>query len=136
MSNINVLPSREHTFQINVQGSESGKQFTGSFTYRKPSLGTRSEISKTMARLNEGLKTLDEDTLLLHEIWATLRHTLVKAPEWWEQSAFGYDLDDINVLVELYKECKNFETNYFKKLVEPAEEQKKPEPKEALTKKK
>ena len=138
---LKVLPNREHTFNISVKGMETGQLWEGNFTYRKPNLGAKSEIQKTKARLNGDLKYLDEDTLLLHEMWATFKHTIIECPEWFRKSAFGYDFDDVNVLTEVYKECVKFENDWQKKVWTPEDEVKKEEEppktsKEVLTKKK
>lgn len=110
---IRALPSMEHTFSIKVKGTETGELFEGTFTYRRPNLRTKSEISKTAAMLDGGLKNLDEDTRLLHNILATLKHTLTKSPEWWEKSDFGFELYDVNVILEVYRACNEFEKKWF-----------------------
>jgi len=113
---IKTLPSMEHTFTINIKGSETAQQFDGTFTYKRPNQRMKSEIAKTTARLNEELKGLDEDTLLVHRILASLRHTLIKSPEWWQKSDFGYELYDVNVIFEIFKACTNFENEWFEKV--------------------
>lgn len=110
---IKALPSMESTFTLDVKGSETNQAFSGTFTYKRPNLKVKSEIAKTKARLNEDLRNLDEDTQLLHEILATLKHTLIKTPDWWQQADYGYDLYDVNVPIEIYKHCQKFEKEFF-----------------------
>lgn len=111
---IKSLPSMESTFTLSVKGSETGQMFDGTFTYRRPNLRVKSEIAKTTARLNADLKNLDEDTKFLHNVLATLRHTLVKSPDWWMTADHGYELYDLNVIFEIYKACSKFEDDWFK----------------------
>lgn len=103
-----VLPPQEHTFTIDVVGLRSGQAFQGSFTYSRPTLGVSLEIGKTKAFLLGGL-SVDPDTDAVADMIATLRHTLVKYPEWWKESLFGAKLQDLNVLFDIMKNCNEFE---------------------------
>lgn len=103
-----VLPAQEHTFTIDVKGSQSGQQFSGSFTYSRPTLGTSIEIGKTKAFITGGLP-VDADTEAVADMISTLRHTIVKFPEWWKEASFGSKLYDLNVLFEIMRNCNDFE---------------------------
>lgn len=109
-----VLPPQEHTFTIKVTGNKSGQTFEGSFTYSRPTLGVNIQIGKTKAFITGGLP-LDADTDAVVEMLATLRHTIVKFPDWWKESDFGSKLLDLNVLFEIMKQCNEFEKNRDKK---------------------
>lgn len=110
---IKALPSMEHNFTISVKGTETGQQFDGSFTYKRPNLRAKSEIAKTAAMLDGGLKNIDEDTKFLHSILATLKHTITNSPEWWIKADFGFELYDINVILDVYRACSEFEKKWF-----------------------
>lgn len=113
---IATLPSMEHTFTIDVKGSDTGKQFQGTFTYRRPNRKAKSDAAKLAARLNEDLKNLDEDTKFIHEVLASLRYTLIETPDWWKNEDFGLRLYDDNVTFEIYKACVNFENEWTEKV--------------------
>lgn len=113
---ISTLPSMEHTFTIDVKGSDTGKQFQGTFTYRRPNRKAKSDAAKLAARLNEDLKNLDEDTKFIHEVLAGLRFTLVETPDWWKNEDFGLKLYDDNITFEIYKACVNFENVWTDKV--------------------
>ncbi len=113
---IKTLPSMEHTFLVDTKGSETGQAFQGTFVYKRPNFRIKSEIAKMKARLNEDLKNLDEDTSFLHGIVSNLRHTLIKYPDWWSEADFGYELYDVNVILDIYKECKKFEDKWFEEV--------------------
>jgi hypothetical protein len=106
----------EHTFNIKIEGSNTRREFTGTFTYKRPNIRIQSDIAKTTAKLNEDLRNLDEDTKFLHSVLAKLRHTLTDTPEWWQKSDYGYELFDINVVLGIYKSCQEFETEWFNKV--------------------
>lgn len=110
---IKALPSMEHSFQIKVKGSETGQLFEGTFSYKRPNLRAKSEISKTAAMLDGGLTNLDEDTQLLHGILARLKHTITSSPEWWAKADYGFELYDVNVILEVYKACNEFENKWI-----------------------
>jgi hypothetical protein len=113
---ISTLPSMEHTFTIDVKGSDTGKQFQGTFTYRRPNRKAKSDAAKLAARLNEDLKNLDEDTKFTHEVLAGLRFNLVETPEWWQKEDYGMKLYDDNIIFEIYKFCAKFENEWTEKV--------------------
>jgi len=113
---ITTLPSMESTFTLKVNGSNTKQLWEGKFTYKRPTIGTQSEISKTTARLNEDLKNLDEDMQFLHRILAILKHTLIDSPDWWKNSKYGLDLYDTNVIFEIYKTIQDFEDEWYSKV--------------------
>lgn len=112
------LPAQEHSFTLDLIGSDSRLPRKGNFVYKRPGIFTQSEISKTLARLNGDLKNLDEDMQFIHEIIAMLRHTLIEAPKWFVELNYGYheDFRDTNVLLELYKETREFEKSFREKV--------------------
>lgn len=110
-----VLPSKEHTFNLKDLKLKSPEYDEGVFTYQRANIRTRSEIGKTMARLNEGL-FVDEETSFLHEMLSTLRHTLTVCPDWWEKADYGFDLEDLNLITGIYTECRKFDNEYVKKV--------------------
>ena len=122
---LKVLPSMEHSFTIDIKGSETGQQYDGTFTYKRPNLRVKSEISKTAARLDGGMTNLDDDTKFLHSILATLKHTLIKSPEWWEKADYGFELYDLNVIFDIYKCCSDFEKDWFNRVWESKDSDKK-----------
>lgn len=111
-----TLPAMESTFTIDVEGTETRQKFQGTFVYRKPNLRVKSEIARTLALLNGGMSNLDEDAVLLHNVLATLKHTLVESPEWWKKADFGFELYDLNVVFEIYKSCSEFEAKWMKQV--------------------
>lgn len=115
MSN-NALPKMDHVFTVDIKGEETGKKFAGTFKYTRPNLRIDSEIEKTRAILDGGIKGLREDIKDLHKILATLRHTLIEYPEWWEENDFGYELYDLNVVLDIYMETRKFEADFEDKL--------------------
>jgi hypothetical protein len=127
-----TLPSMEHTFTIDIEGTETRQKFQGTFTYRKPNLRVKSEIARTLALLNGGLANLDEDAILLHNILSTLKHTITDSPEWWKKADFGFELYDLNVVFDVYRACSDFESKWMKQVWadETKEESKKEVPKQ------
>lgn len=113
---INTLPSMECTFSINVRGADTGQQFQGTFTYKRPNLRAKSNAAKLAARLNEDLRNLDEDTKFIHEVLANLRYSLILTPDWWQKADFGLELYDINVIFDIYKACVDFENEWTDKV--------------------
>lgn len=113
---ITALPSMEHTFTVKIEGNDTKQIWEGTFCYKRPNIRIETEIDKTAAILNGGIPGLTEDTVFLHEVLATLKHTLIKYPEWFEKSDYGYELHDSNVIFELYKETRKFEKDWRDKV--------------------
>jgi len=113
---VKTLPSMEHSFHIDIKGSNTGQQWSGNFTYKRPNLRAQSEIAKTTSRLNEDLKNIEPEMSFLHGVLASLRHTIIDFPKWWEEKDFGFELYDTNVVLEIYKACQEFEDEWFKKV--------------------
>ena len=111
-----TLPAMEHSFSINTEGTDTKQRFTGNFTYKRPNIRLKSDISKMTARLNEDLQNLDEDVAFLHFVLSTLRYTLTNMPDWWKEADYGMDLYDTNVILDIYKAVRKFETSYFEEL--------------------
>lgn len=119
---IKTLPSMEHVFTVDLKGEETGKVFEGTFTYKRPNLRVQSQIAKTTAVLDGGIANLDPDTKLIHNILATLKHTLIEYPKWWEETDYGYELYDVNIPIEIYKNIKEFEKDWMDKVWSEEEE--------------
>ena len=104
-----AIPSMETTFSINVQGKETGKYFEGTFTYRRANLHERAEIGAMVTRLGGDLKNLPYVVRNYNEMRAVLFHCLKSSPKWWEDSQFGQDFYDVNIVEEIYNKCMAFE---------------------------
>ncbi len=97
------LPEREYTFKIEIKGKVSAINYEGDFKARIPRNKEQSLIAKEKALLNAGFDaTLSLEIKNLHAMVAYFRHTIINAPDWFVESAYGYDLFDINVLEDIY----------------------------------
>lgn len=114
------LPEFQHTFFVDIEGTQTKQRFAGEFTYNHPNLRTISEISKYKARLDGGLTNIDSDTAFIHSMISQLRFTLSDYPKWWEQSDFGLNLYDLNVIVDIYNKTMEFEAKIFENISEVA----------------
>lgn len=124
---IKSLPSMEYSFNVDLEGSDTKQRWSGNFVYKRPNLRVKSQISRMTARLNEDLANLDEDTVFLHRVLAALRHNLIESPQWWKDNDYGFELYDLNIILEIYRVTQKFENDYFEK-VWGNQEEKKDEP--------
>lgn len=127
MPEITQLPKMDHTFTISVKGKESQQVYEGTFTYVRPNLGKKVEISKMEAKLREDLFTLPTDVNAFVEIIAKLRFTLQDTkesplPTWWKNSNYGLNLYDLNVVVAIDNEVEKFEKEWDEKVYGKKEE--------------
>ena len=110
------MPLMEHPFEILVTGQETGVTYTGTFKYKRPSLGERSRIEAMKVRMNGDLELLDEEVRDYNHAIAHLRFTLHDYPDWWQAASFGIDLYDGNVVAEVYNKCMEFEATWKDKV--------------------
>lgn len=117
---VKELPHNEHTFTLKFTGEKTGRVYEGTFTYKTPTNRTMIESKKMAARLSEGLP-LDQETAFMINVFAELRYNLTNNPEWWVKADYGYELEDMDVVLEIYRACRKFENERFEKLwKEPA----------------
>ena len=110
------LPKMEFSFDVAVNGNQTNVAYTGTFIYKRPTIGDRSRIDVMNKRLNGDLLTLENETMLFNEAISHLRFTLIEYPEWWKAANLGMDLYDANVVVEIYNKCVDFEEVFMKRL--------------------
>lgn len=97
-----------YDFTLNVVGETSGDVFKGVFEV-KPNTSLRDTVREDEVR--RGLIGSNPDGVdpLVAGICSTvayLKIRLVKSPKWWEESGFGFNLEDENVLVAVFKETE------------------------------
>lgn len=110
------LPKMTHTFSINAKGKESQVHYIGDFTYVRPNLFKKIEISKMETRLSGDLKNLPDETKIVNGMIAQLFYCLTTYPDWWKDSNFGQNLYDLEILEAIWMECNNFEQEFHKKV--------------------
>src|SRR3990172_773281 len=111
-----TLPQMDHVFSIQAVGEETGINWVGDFTYRRPTLWERSQIDVMRARLNGDMTTLDQNVATFNEAIAHLRYTLKESPEWWKEADAGGALYDANIVSIIYNKCMEFEKKWLEKL--------------------
>lgn len=116
--NITGLPEMQTTFEFEVKGMDTKKVWKGTFTFKRLNYRSKLEAAKYAAILNGDLKTLQQDIKFTNDVLALLKFGLIEYPKWWEESNFGLDIYDDNIIVELYKKCSEFEDEYRKKIDE------------------
>jgi hypothetical protein len=117
------LPKNEEQIEIDIIGDTTFKKYQGQFTIRCVlSAGQRHSMELEKSRLM-GMSPQPTDALVgLAEVLGTLRAKVVEAPEWWKQSLGGSQLNDENVLMELYNKIGEAEIewrNKVKKMANP-----------------
>lgn len=114
MSNLPTqLPETTEIFLIDCSGNLTKKTYTGEFTCKIPNLKDQANIAKYKATLNQGLDDiLDIGTRNLHHMVSYLKYTLLKSPDWFEKSNYGYELYDANVIEEVYQKVLDFESKW------------------------
>lgn len=111
------LPENSKRFKISVRGETSNKQWDGEFeAVCMPTLRQKADASVMEARLNGDLESIDGATRLYHQMVSQLSFRLIAAPDWWLNSNGGQDLQDLNVVFEVYKQCAEAEREWREKV--------------------
>jgi hypothetical protein len=112
------------TFSVNLVGSESGNPFTGSFTV-KTLLSRRDHFkADEMRRLTLGgdsdhaLPALQTEAFM----YSQLLVRVTDSPKWWKDSNGGIDLDDPNIMPEIFSLAIKAEKERKEKIVKAAQE--------------
>jgi hypothetical protein len=112
------LPNIEAVFDFDFT-SELGKKYDGRFTVLcLLDMGQKHRLALEKTRLLGNYANPTDDLAGLAVILSTLRVKIIDAPEWWKQSAGGYNIKDEDALVALYDKVLNAETEWREKLKE------------------
>ena len=98
------LPKVNPNFELEpTKGDLTGHEYKGDFECKISNLRIQGQIDKYFKFLNGGMDaTLDNHILKLHKMAAYCKFTLVQCPEWFEESDYGLDLYDFNILEAVY----------------------------------
>jgi hypothetical protein len=115
------LPKNEATFDVDVLGDTTFKQYQGQFSCRCVlNLGQKHAMELEKSRLLGSYSNPTEELEGLAIIFATLRAKLTDGPEWWKQSLGGATIGDENILIELYNKVEKAEKEWRQKVKELA----------------
>lgn len=111
-------------FSISLIGNVTGEKWVGEFT-TKLRLSHRDQLARDRIS-RELLGDTRPDfasprAINQANIFSDLRVRLTQAPAWWKESAEGLDLEDDNVVAEVYNKALKFENDELLKLKENAE---------------
>jgi hypothetical protein len=111
-------------FSVNIVGETTGKPFFGSFTVK--TVLTRGDRFIADQRRRELLGPNSQDALPDLQLEAFMHGQLmvrvVESPEWWRQSDYGRNIEDANVIVELFNLVREKEDQAKEDLKKSAEE--------------
>ncbi len=99
------MKKNEESFTVNVTGDTSGENFRGVFR-TKLRISFRDSLEKDRIR-RQMLGDLPEGASIransIADIFSDLAIRIIEAPSWWTNSGNGMDLEDENVLGEVYR---------------------------------
>ena len=111
------LPKNEATFNFSEEGDTTYKQWDGDFTVTcVPNILQRRAIEIEKSRLQADLGNPTGKLVGLAAVLANLRVRIVEAPNWWNESAGGYNFKDENVLVARYDKTMAQEDEWREKV--------------------
>lgn len=91
-------------FSVNIIGESTGKPFAGTFTTK--TVLTRGDRFIADQRRRELLGPQAQEAMPDLQLEAYMHGQLMvrilESPEWWKQSDYGKNLEDANVIIELF----------------------------------
>jgi hypothetical protein len=114
------LPSSERVFTFDYT-TELGNRYEGEFTVlANLSIAKRHLCELEKTRILGGFSNPTRELEMLANILAELRTRIIKSPSWWTDSKNGYELEEEDLLVELYSRVMATEAEWRKELKEKA----------------
>lgn len=118
-----IASVNEVQFELHVVGSSTNKTWKGTFK-AKARLSLRDRVTKDQLRremlganpLDAGMEATNIATIL-----SELNVRLISSPEWWAELKYGADLEDENVLMEVFEKTMKVQTNAEDSLKKSAE---------------
>jgi len=121
------LPSNESTFDVDVTGDTTQKEYKGQFTCRCVlTMGQKHALELEKSRLLGSYTNPTDDLIGIAVIFSNLRQKLIDGPEWWKQSSGGTSINDENVLLEIYNKIQKAENEWRQKVKDLASPPKTP----------
>ncbi len=103
-----IEPAREQRFPVSYTDAQ-GRQFEGTFHYRRPNICESLRIEAEKARLCEG-QALSPSWMAVAHVVAFLRVSLRDSPKWfrWDQ------LDDVGMVNRVFEEVLRIDGAWFR----------------------
>jgi hypothetical protein len=116
------LPNKEHVFDFEYVGADTGKKYEGRFTVLCIlNMGQKHKLELEKTRLLGNYQNPTDGLLGMAIILATLRTKIVDAPEWWKQSVGGTLVEDEDALVALFDKVAAAEDEWRQKMKEKSQ---------------
>lgn len=116
------FPSLEKTFYFDYK-SFLGNRYEGKFTVKcLLTIGEKHRLELEKTRLLGNHPNPTDELVGIAVILSNLRHRIVDAPNWWTQSRGGDNLQEEDVVTELYTKVQDAEIEWRQELVEKAQQ--------------
>lgn len=101
------LPKIERSFEFSHVGPLSGKKYDGTFTIKCAlNVGAKHSLELEKTRLMADYTNPSPGLLTIAVSLSTVRHMIIKAPDWWKDSKEGGELlEEDDVVMQLYDKC-------------------------------
>lgn len=121
------LPKNERKISVNIEGEDTGYQYTGDFTVKcSLTILEKQALELEKTRLLADYSNPTPGLLGIAFTLSSLRAKIVKGPDWWKESNYGAQLRDENVfgvlMDELGKAEKEWREEIKKKALEAKQE--------------
>ena len=110
-------PSNTFSFKIDEIGEFTENKYSGTFVYKRPTIGQKREILREETILNSEYEdSPNSEIFAINAAIAFLKVTLIEYPKWFKDLNFGLDMEDENILDCIANKIDDFENKRLKKL--------------------
>lgn len=104
------------TFHIDYHSKMDGRNYIGTFTVKKLTIGDLSRLGLLKAKMSDGFshdinsgRGIDETTNAINEMMAHFEVALIQKPDWFVPD----ELIDMGIVREVYSEVASFEADFL-----------------------
>lgn len=121
MSSFTQLPLNDAFFDIDLIGEFTGKTYKGRFTIKPAiSIGEQIEMEREISMYLSDLSNPTPNLAVLATMLSNIKFHTIKFPEWWDAKTQGRELEDRNVIIEIFNNIKRIQEEWKQKVVDKA----------------
>lgn len=118
-----ALPKNERSFDLEVEGDDTGEQYKGQFRVKcLLDIAGKHAVELEKTRLMADFANPSGGLRAIAIALANVRSKIISGPAWWTDSSGGSSILDENVILEIYDQCNKVEKLWREELKKKAEE--------------
>lgn len=115
------LPEKEFSFDIDIIGESTGQEYKGRFTAKATlSIGERVELERAISSFISDFANPTDNLSNLAIMISNIRFHITKYPDWWDINTNGIEIEDLNLIAEIFSKIMKGKADWSKKISKTA----------------